>query len=82
MFEKKETCSYYKCCDSTGKHDCSQCNQLPCQKFFEYPDPDMSDEFKQMWLKLRMDNINKLRPDSKIQIEDDFQKNVDKFNKN
>lgn len=82
LYDKKETCSYYQCCKSAGNHDCSECSQLPCEKFFEYPDPNMSDEFKQMWLKLRIDNFNKMRSAPEIALEEEFQQNVIKFNKN
>lgn len=79
MYDKTETCGYYKCCASTGKHDCSECSQLPCEEYFEYPDPNMSDEFKQMWLKFRIDNFNKIRLTQKIELEDEFKQNVLKY---
>jgi len=41
----------------------------------------MSDEFKQMWFKLRIDNFNEILLTSKIEIEGDFQKNLLKFKK-
>ncbi len=79
MFDKTETCGHYKCCVSKGKHDCSECSQLPCERYFEYPDPHMSDEVKQMWLKLRIDNFNKLRSTQKIELDNEFQQNVLKY---
>lgn len=79
LYDKKETCCYYQCCQNNGKHDCSQCSQLPCKKFFEYPDPNVSNDFKQWWFKLRMDNFNKLRAEHLIEVEDDFEKNVRRY---
>jgi hypothetical protein len=81
LYGRKETCGYFQCCAASGKHDCSECSQLPCEKYFEYPDPNMSDEFKQMWFKLRIDNFNEILLTSKIVIEGDFQKNLLKFKK-
>ena len=79
MYDKEETCCYYQCCEKQGKHDCSQCSQLPCESFFEYPDPNMSDEFKQWWFKLRMENFNKLRSTHFIEVEDSYEKNVRRY---
>ena len=81
LYDKKEPCCYFQCCENKGKHDCSQCDQLPCDNFFEYPDPNMSNDFKQWWFKLRMDNFNKLRETNLIEVEDDFEKNVRKYRK-
>ena len=81
LYDKKEPCCYYQCCENKGKHDCSQCGQLPCDKFFEYPDPNMSDDFKQWWFKLRMDNFNKLRETNLIEVEDDFEKMLESIGK-
>lgn len=39
----------------------------------------MSDEFKQYWFKLRMENFNNLRSKDKILIEDEFGKNFSKY---
>lgn len=61
LYDKKETCEYYGCCESKGMHDCSQCSQLPCDEYYVYPDPNMSDELKQWWFNLRMDNFKKLK---------------------
>lgn len=79
LYDKTEACDYYKCCATKGKHNCSECNQLPCEKYFEYPDPNMTDEFKQMWFKLRMENFNPLRPEQQIEVENEFKKNVLKY---
>lgn len=82
LYDKMETCGYYQCCQNKGKHDCSECQQLPCNRFFQYPDPNMSDEFKQYWFKLRMENFNKLRSTDKVVIEDEFCKNYFRYGKN
>lgn len=78
LHDKGETCGHYQCCRNNRKHDCSKCSQLPCEKFFEYPDINMSDDFEQWW-KLRMHNLNKLRSKKTINIENEFKKNSNKF---
>ena len=79
LYDRKEPCCFYQCCENNGKHDCSQCKQLPCKNFFEYPDPNMSNEFKQWWFALRMKNLNQLRTNDFVEVEDDFEKNVRRY---
>lgn len=79
LYSKKEPCSYYTCVEKNTYHDCSQCQQVPCSKFFEYPDPNMSDDFKQMWFKLRMENFNQINCIRQIDIKDSYKKNEEKY---
>ena len=79
LYSKKEPCSYYTCVEKNNFHDCSQCQQVPCNKFFEYPDPNMSDDCKQMWFKLRMNHFNQLNCTRQIEIKDDFKKNEEYY---
>jgi len=39
----------------------------------------MSDEFKQWWFKLRMENFNKLRPENPIGVEATYEENEKKY---
>lgn len=75
LFGKKETCCYYSCAQNNQYHNCSQCKNVPCDHFFEYPDPNMTDEFKQMWFKLRMENFNKINQTKTIDIKDTYPEN-------
>lgn len=79
LFSKKEPCSYYTCVKKNTYHDCSQCQQVPCSKFFQYPDPNMSDDFKQMWFKLRMENFNQINCVRQIEIKDTYKENEEKY---
>lgn len=79
LYFKKEPCIYYTCVEKNTYHDCSQCQQVPCSKFFEYPDPNMSDDFKQMWFKLRMENFNQMNCVRQIEIKDTYKENEEKY---
>ncbi|WP_167956593.1 DUF3795 domain-containing protein [Anaerosporobacter faecicola] len=81
LYDKKETCIYYTCTNNKSIHNCSTCSKLPCKDYFIYPDPNMSDEFKQYWLNLRIKNLKKVNPNITIELEDEYRKNVEKFNK-
>lgn len=74
-FGKPEHCIYVVCCEEKGCHDCSACKEMPCKNFFEYPDPYMSEEIKQMWFHMRLTNFNKINPELKKEIADTFEKN-------
>lgn len=64
-----------------GKNECPDiaARQMPCSRFFEYPDPEMSDEFKQYWFRLRMENIKQLNCTCQIEVQDSFQENARKY---
>lgn len=79
LYSKNEPCSYYSCSLEKNYHDCSQCNEVPCSKFFEYPDPNMSDDFKQYWFKLRMENFNQINCTRNIEIKNTYKENEDSF---
>lgn len=81
LFSKKETCEYYVCTEKNKFHDCSQCQQVPCTKYFDYPDPNMTDEFKQMWFKLRMENFNQLNCIREIKVENTYSENEKMYDK-
>jgi len=40
-----DVCPIYKCCIG-NRHfsNCGQCEKLPCEKYYEHKDPDMTDE--------------------------------------
>lgn len=80
LFDKEETCGYYSCTKEKGLHDCSQCTKMPCAKYFEYPDPNMSDDFKQYWFKLRMENFNQINIVQDINVKDTYKENEESFN--
>ncbi len=75
LYSKAEPCAYYSCSENHKCHDCSQCSQVPCNEYFVYPDPNMDDNFKQMWFKLRMENFNELNPELKIKILETYAEN-------
>lgn len=52
---------------------------MPCSKYFEYPDPNMSDDFKQYWFKLRMENFNKINCTHHIEINETFKEDEDSY---
>ncbi len=79
IYSKDKPCDYFKCSAEKGYHNCSQCSELPCSKFFEYPDPNMNDDFKQYWFKLRMENFNKINCNNKIEIKDNYKDNKDRY---
>lgn len=79
LYSRKNPCEHFTCCEEKQYHDCSQCGEMPCSKFFEYPDPDMSDEFKQYWFKLRMENFNKINSSHHIEIKDTFKENEETY---
>lgn len=79
MFDNMSACSYYECAKSKCLHDCSQCDKLPCQAYFSYPDPDMSIDYKQWWFKLRMNNLKKSNPDCKVEVMDTYEENVIRY---
>lgn len=81
LYSKKETCVHYACTNRQQYHDCSQCHKVPCNHFFEYPDPNMSDEMKQMWFCLRMENFNRMNGLRKITIHDTYEENVRRHRK-
>lgn len=79
IYDITNPCGYYECCSSQGYYTCAECIKVPCARFFEYPDPLMSDEDKQMWLKLRMSNFKKENQSFDVQLEEEFSENVRKF---
>ncbi len=81
LYSKKEPCIYYTCAQKNTYHDCSQCKQAPCSNFFEYPDPNMSDDFKQMWFNLRMENFNHINCVRQIDIKNTYAENEKQYNK-
>ncbi len=81
LYGKKEPCEYYTCAKEHQYHDCSQCHKVPCNMYFAYPDPNMTDEMKQMWFKLRMENFNQINCLRDIKIHDTFPQNVDAYKK-
>lgn len=80
MFGKPETCIYAVCTNEKGCHNCSECDQVPCKEYFQYPDPNMPDDIKQMWFKMRMENFNKLHPELKLEIKETWEENVKRYN--
>ncbi len=81
LYAKTEPCEYYTCTKEHQYHDCSQCPNVPCNKYFSYPDPNMTDEMKQMWFKLRMENFNHINCVRNIKIHDTFPQNEDVYKK-
>ncbi len=81
LYSKKDPCCYYTCVKKQQYHDCSQCQKVPCNMFFEYPDPNMSDEFKQMWFRLRMENFNQINCLRELSIHDSYEENVKRYKK-
>ncbi len=79
LYSMKEPCAYYVCVEKHQYHDCSQCQQVPCNKYFDYPDPNMSDELKQMWFKLRMENFNQINCLKQIDMKDTYEENVKQY---
>ena len=40
-----ETCPLYDCpVNQKGYHTCAECDELPCQKFYDWKDPSMTEE--------------------------------------
>ena len=75
LYDITEICSYYECCEEKECHDCSQCQRVPCGHFFEYPDPNMPSDIKQMWFKLRMENFMAQNQDLHLEIANTFEEN-------
>ncbi len=54
------TCALFACSVNTKKHDhCGRCGELPCQKFVEQKDPNMSQEEHERLLKERVARLKK-----------------------
>lgn len=81
LYAKQEPCEHYTCATKKQYHNCSQCHQMPCDKFFEYPDPNMPDEIKQFWFQLRMENFNQMNGCHVIEIANTFKENEKKYKK-
>lgn len=79
LYAKEKPCDFYTCTVAACLHNCSQCQKVPCNKFFEYPDPNMEDEWKQMWFRLRMENFNQRRSENKIEVKGSYQENEETY---
>lgn len=80
LYNRNEPCIYYKCCEENKIHDCSACNKVPCGKYFIFPDPNMGDAEKEMWLELRMNNLMEVNKKLDIKLANNYAENDKRYN--
>ena len=60
-FVNLDTCPIYSCVKEKQLKHCGQCQQLPCNIYFDMKDPSMSDEKHQQSIKDRVEILKKLQ---------------------
>jgi len=45
VYVNEKVCPIYDCCVNERKHErCNECSELPCKRYYQYRDPELSDE--------------------------------------
>ncbi len=56
-----EVCAIYDCvCNQNALTHCGHCSELPCQIYFDWKDPDFSDEEHKKDIEKRVERLKKL----------------------